>query len=361
MAQFQKSGYVLVDSIDEIDLKRVHIQDLGKRFVDRQGNRFALRFDLEHRRIRLVRLATSRAEADRIRSEVLRKRREGRHEDMELFLEPDDTESLFPGQVARGDAMPGISRGAPTPDFVIPSASGAPANATAGSGTSPTASRDSTLTDPFGEPPQPPRSAKSSSGLLDIVDSGFFDDFSEPGVSRVTEADLFPEMDKEIARITDSQKAIIRSISRSGVLDRFEGADEFYILSKNIDEKCIQAGASALRLYQELHTFPKSPIHYLQGFPDAIRKEIEGLIDERSQIERIRVYELHRVFGSILKAILEMTVEMRRWIERFPPEEKRKKYYEDLIPSFAEITGRASSLQHRLEEWFRSSLPQKTL
>lgn len=356
MAQFQKSGYVIIDSIDDIDLKRVHIQDLGRRFMDRQGNRFALRFDLEHRRIRLVRLATSREEADRIRSEVLRKRREGRHEDMELFLEPDDNESVLPLQAPQAPPeRPAARKGTPT--NAPPAGSRGPAP---NGGTTPAARPEDTLADPFAEPPLP-KPSRGGPALLDIVDSGFFDDFQEPTGTRVNEVDLFPEMDKEIARITDSQKAIIRAISRSGVLDRISGADEFYTLSKNIDEKCIQAGAGAMRLYQELNTFPKSPLHYLQGFPDAIRKEIEGLVDEKAQIERIRLYELNRVFGGILKSILDMTVELRRWIERFPPEEKRKKYYADLIPSFAEVTSRASSLQHRLHEWFRSALPEKSL
>lgn len=322
---FQRFRYILIDSIDELDLKRVNIHDLNKKYMDREGNRFALRFDLETRRIRLVRLAASKEEANRIRSDILKHRRQGRQEDMELYLEPDEAETVF-----IPPSRPILATASPPPPLEP---------------------------DQLNEPPAPTR--PGTAGLLDIVDSGFFDDFDEPGTQRISEADLFPEIDKEIARITDSQKAIIRALGRSGVLDRFENTDEFYILSKAIDEKCIQAGINAMRLYQELSSFPKSPMHYMQSFPDHLRTEIESLPDDRTKIERIRGYELHRVFGDILKAILEMTVELRRWIEKFPPEEKRKKYYEDLIPSFAEITGRASSLQHRLNEWYRTTVPNR--
>ena len=92
------------------------------------------------------------------------------------------------------------------------------------------------------------------------------------------------------------------------------------------------------------------------SFPAIEKKRIEALPDERQQIEQIKHYELHRTYSELLRNILDLTIQLRRSLEGLPESERGKQYFIDLIPSFAEITGKASSLQHRLQEWFRQTV-----
>lgn len=333
---FQKSRYILIDTVDDLDPRRISIRDLNKKYMDREGNRYALRFDLNSRQIHVVRLAGSKDEAVRIRAEILRQRRAEKGDELEFTLEPDEHDDPFKSELPE----PLLSR-APEKPMDQPHDRGA--------------RRDSSgefrpsRQDASGDLPDP-------SQLFSEEDSGFIDDFTAPGTPLISEIDLFPELEREISRIIDSQKAIIKVMSRSRVLDHIGGSEDFFATAKKVDESCIQAAVEAARLYQELSGFPKSPLHYLSSFPAIEKKRIEALPDERQQIEQIKHYELHRTYSELLRNILDLTIQLRRSLEGLPESERGKQYFIDLIPSFAEITGKASSLQHRLQEWFRQTV-----
>lgn len=68
--------YIPIGSIDELDPLKISIRDINKRYIDREGNRFATRFNLHTRKVEIVRIVKGRAEALRVRDEVRRSSRE---------------------------------------------------------------------------------------------------------------------------------------------------------------------------------------------------------------------------------------------------------------------------------------------
>lgn len=322
---FHKSQYIFIDSIDDIDPRRISIRDLNKKYMDREGNRYALRFDLNSRKINIVRLAGSKDEALRIRAEILKKRKaeKGMHSESEDFFQIEDSSSL--------------------PEF-----RSTPSNRPAG---------------PDRSEPLRPASGKEShaetlphpSEIFSDAESGFIDDFLEPGTRIINEIDLFPELEREISRILDSQKAIVKVMGRVRALEESGKSEEFFAAEKKIDEWCIQKAADAARLYQELSGFPRSPSHYLGSFPINEKKRIEAMADERQQIEEIKRFELHRTYSELLNNIQDLTIKLRLILDSLPESEHRKKYFTDLIPSFSEITGKIASLQHKLHQWFKQT------
>lgn len=346
---FQKSRYILIDTVDDLDPRRISIRDLNKKYMDREGNRYALRFDLNSRQIHVVRLAGSKDEAVRIRAEILRQRRAEKGDELEFTLEPDEHDDPFKSELpepllSRPPESHASARPSYKPPVRLPDQT-----ADRSSDRTPDGEFRPSRQDASGDLPDP-------SQLFSEEDSGFIDDFTAPGTPVISEIDLFPELEREISRIIDSQKAIIKVMSRSRVLDHIGGSEDFFATAKKVDESCIQAAVEAARLYQELSGFPKSPLHYLSSFPAIEKKRIEALPDERQQIEQIKHYELHRTYSELLKNILDLTIQLRRSLEGLPESERGKQYFIDLIPSFAEITGKASSLQHRLQEWFRQTV-----
>lgn len=62
--------YIPIDSIAEIDPRRISIRDLNKKYIDREGNRYATRFNLHTRQVEIVRLARSIEEARRLQLKI---------------------------------------------------------------------------------------------------------------------------------------------------------------------------------------------------------------------------------------------------------------------------------------------------
>lgn len=62
--------YIPIDSIDEIDPRRISIRDLNKKYIDREGNRYATRFNIKTREVEIVRLARTIEEARRLQLKI---------------------------------------------------------------------------------------------------------------------------------------------------------------------------------------------------------------------------------------------------------------------------------------------------
>lgn len=52
-----KFEYIVVDSISSVDPNTLSLGQLNQKFIDKQGNRFALRFNRDTRRLEFVRIA----------------------------------------------------------------------------------------------------------------------------------------------------------------------------------------------------------------------------------------------------------------------------------------------------------------
>lgn len=316
--QYQKSQYILIDTVADLDPRKINIRDLNKKYMDRDGNRYALRFDLASRQVQVVRLAGSRDEATRIRQEVL-KHRSGQ-----------DTPFYVESQIE--STSDDILKETPLPNSPISSA--------------PIQTQGTIQGTILSEP---------KVDFKDATGTGFSDGFREPGERTINAIDLFPELEREITRITDSQKAILKVMNRLSVIPELGDGEAFGALVKKIDDECIQGGLESIRLYQELNSYPKAALHYLANFPEAEKNRIEALSSEALQMKAIKKFELHRSYNKTLKRILELTIELRGWVDRLPDSEKSKPYVQDLIPSFSEIVSKATSLHHNLNEWYANS------
>jgi len=68
-----KIHYQEIDSIDDINLKQILIKTINtKRYIDKEGNRYATRFNLRRRRIEIVRIAIGDDEVIRNRNKSIR-------------------------------------------------------------------------------------------------------------------------------------------------------------------------------------------------------------------------------------------------------------------------------------------------
>lgn len=96
-----KLEYIPINSIDEIDPRRVSIRDLNKKYIDREGNRYATRFNIKTREVEIVRLARTIEEARRLQIKI-RNQKSGTSpvpstSRSEAISEPRPAEGIDPG------------------------------------------------------------------------------------------------------------------------------------------------------------------------------------------------------------------------------------------------------------------------
>lgn len=68
-------NYIPIESIDEIDVLKISVRDMDKRFIDRQGHRYALRFNLKTRRPEVVQVVSNRLEARRLQQTIVQEKK----------------------------------------------------------------------------------------------------------------------------------------------------------------------------------------------------------------------------------------------------------------------------------------------
>ncbi|MBE7437331.1 MAG: hypothetical protein HS115_02660 [Spirochaetales bacterium] len=65
-----ETDYVQIDSVEDLDPERITLRDLNKRYIDRNGNRYATRFNLKTRKVEVIRIVKGVHEAMRIKEQA---------------------------------------------------------------------------------------------------------------------------------------------------------------------------------------------------------------------------------------------------------------------------------------------------
>jgi hypothetical protein len=69
--------YIQINSIKDIDVTKVRPQDLKKRYIDPQGNRYAIKFDIKTRNVKIVQIIKGIGEIQAVRDRMARQKTGG--------------------------------------------------------------------------------------------------------------------------------------------------------------------------------------------------------------------------------------------------------------------------------------------
>jgi len=100
-----ETDYVQINSIEDLDPARITLRDLNKRYIDRNGNRYATRFNLKTRKVEVIRIVKGVHEAMRIKEQTRYERNaparhSSREEVQEVYEEDFDS---MPGSATQGE------------------------------------------------------------------------------------------------------------------------------------------------------------------------------------------------------------------------------------------------------------------
>ncbi|MBX7059100.1 MAG: hypothetical protein K1X75_13620 [Leptospirales bacterium] len=241
--------------------------------MDREGNRYATRFNLQTRQVEVVRLARNRVEAQRLREQIVRERaaeRESRStgasssgafisaaigsdnaDEMDLmdFSEMDDIDMDDAGAAAAGVSAPRKPAGPP------PSAGG-------------------------------------------FYEQKFLDD-------------IVADLGKHRERLT----VILNHLRTTR---HFDSNGDFQDLLRRVDIDCWQKSEQAIGYYKELFGYPRSLSHYTPRLSAEERTRLEKASSDEARLELIRRWESRRAFEDCLQSIARITEEIQRIVAAVP-------------------------------------------
>lgn len=302
--------YTPIDSIHDIDPARISIRDLNKKFIDRDGNRFAIRFDLNTRKVEIVRLARTIEEARRIQNDI----RSGKT-------------SVIPQKGYR-------SASSQTEDLSE--------SASASDGLS---------TDEFYSSHEPGEEP-------DRFGAGF-DNYE------VSESELFEELAGEMKRIQESQNAVTNGLKKSRVFDSVNG--DMAEIQRKIDLESIKPIDEAVNYYKELTSYPRPVTHYLNKLTPKQKSFVEKISDETNALNMVKKFQIEEKFRSTLKQSGILTDYLRSRVNAITDEElaalpaAQTLPFKDITPSLDMIMQRVDGGLHRLDQWKSKAFPPEVL
>jgi phage terminase Nu1 subunit (DNA packaging protein) len=275
--------YIPINSVDDIDPRKISIRDINKRYVDREGNRYATRFNLQTRQVEVVRVARTKSEALRLRDEILRER----------------TDSPAPRSAA------GLNRSNPS----LPTASA--------SGASAADSNDGDFDDLDG---------------LDLGADPESDSFStrptaparptgvDPREGAFIEQSFLEESVQDLGKHRERLQVVINNLKNSR---HFDANTAFADILRKVDAECWQKTETVISYYKELYNYPRSLSHYAPRLTPEERARLEKAESDERRMDWVRRWEVRRAFEDIFTTLPNVAGELAKLLKDVPDQVKR--------------------------------------
>ena len=261
--------YLPIDSVDDLDPAKISLQDINKKYIDRNGMRFATRFNLKTRKVEIVRIVKGRQEAETIRRQVMQHRTDATRAREESRAYSNDADGLDGGAAAaQGDISLSHEAFAPT-----------------GKG--------------------PPPDLDASAGFV--------------------ERQFTEECASDFEKIKERLQGIMNFIKNSRYFEnrRSEPLSEAF---RRIDVDGIQSSESAINYYKELVAYPRPVSYYISRMSAEAKTKLDSIEADEEKMILVRRWETQATFQEAYSKVLEATEELRKVLNSVPGEEL------DLLP-----------------------------
>ncbi len=249
--------YVPIESIDELDPLKISIRDINKRYIDREGNRFATRFNLHTRKVEIVRIVKGRAEALRVRDEVRRSSRD----------------EVVVGRPAKRQ-----------PDAV------------AVEETETEAGEDSL-------------SLESRSSYEGLGNEASFD-----------EAKFVEETVHDVEKIRERVLGILNNVKRSTIFEHKKDAS-FSQVEREADSEVITRLEKTLNNHKELYQYPRSISYYASRLSHEHKEKLDALQSDEEKLMWIRRWETQEDFVATYNKVEEFATRLKIVLDGIPESE----------------------------------------
>lgn len=292
--------YIPINTIKDIDLSKISFSNINNRYIDKDGNRFATRFNLRSRKVHIVRVALGADEAVNAKGKVVKELLRRTHMN-------DETDELFNDLISQKSEEP--------------------------------SEEEIELVDPaYNELPQ----------WIGQKEIRFLDEPVDPAKLLSS----LPETDKTLS---ERIFGIIHSIEKSGLYDNFEGFDPVLEFSHLFDAEINPAAQKANEKITEFNRFPKTPEHYMNDVEAKLHKKLDSLEGE-TKMAVLKSYIICHSYLPGMKAaihISELFQQIIADIDRESIPENKQRSFNDTLASADSISELARQKTSEMITWMK--------
>ncbi|GBF50267.1 hypothetical protein LPTSP4_17920 [Leptospira ryugenii] len=277
-----KQGYIKVDDISEIDPNKLSISQAHQRYVDRDNNRYALRFNKDTRRLEIIKLTTSQG------VEVVQS---------------------TPNPVPQSKPIPNMEAPAPIiekPPILLDSEP------------------------PIVERRQSPRDEALLGGDtdLDIVgieesrhsNQGKAEELANSSAISFeksdgrTSAQMIDYVIKVLSTYKEKANAIIRNIQSSRIFeltgDPSENKNIVGNLAREFESQIFEGIDKMIDLHKEMTSYPRPITYYISKAPTNMREDMKAIDSDKEKLEKLHLYEMQKHSHTIVKAMKSLSLQL---------------------------------------------------
>lgn len=240
--------YIPIDSVNDLDPAKISLGDINKRYMDRNGMRYATRFNLKTRKVEIVRIVKGRQEAEIVRRQIIKEKSDDSRQLEESKQYSNDSDGLA-GETVLADSM------SSNEDFVV-------------------------------SPKGPPSTLDASAGF---VERQFMDECASD----------FEKVKERLTGITNFIKnSRYFEAKRSGELTE---------VFRGIDVEGIQRSEHAINYYKELMSYPRPVSYYIARLGPELKERLDSLENDEQKMVLVRRLETQATFHEAYSKVAEAT------------------------------------------------------
>ncbi len=283
-----KQTYTKIDSISDIDPNKMSISQINQRFIDKDNNRYALRFNKEIRRMEIIKLTTNQS------VEVVKP----------TIEVPERTPIPTVKEMLTPQAPPAPS----TPQKVQAERRKFPR------GPKPEASEEPLLggeieLDIMGmdESRVTEKQSESSSNPESAIFANEKMDTRQP-------SNLIEHFIKVLGTYKERANAMIRNIQSSRIFevtgDPSENKNIVGNLAREFEAQIFEAIDKMIDLHKEMTAYPRPITYYISKAPADMREDMKSIESDREKLDKLHLYEMQRHTSAIIIDMKKLSLQL---------------------------------------------------
>ncbi|MDV6234343.1 hypothetical protein CH379_001695 [Leptospira ellisii] len=314
----KRSEYIVVDSISSVDPNALSLDQLDQKFIDKQGNRFGLRFNRTTRRAEIVRI-------------TLESPTKGATQ-----IHKHHTPTPSPHPAPQIPKKPGNQSGLPPVTKVTLQEIIAKTQAAASSAKIPkptdslNVNEGATQQTIFQEPAWDRRSKDNSALDLGRMDLNIMDSSASPsrrerdmgdvpgrmdygaGPASSGESNLIEKRISELTKIKDRIHSVLNNLSNSKIFeitgDPSENKNIIGNLNREFDIEFFQKLDKILNYHKELTTYPRSVNYYTAKYESSRKQILQSKTSDSEKLKLVTLWEMQEMSLGLVQKLKKMVL-----------------------------------------------------
>jgi hypothetical protein len=288
-----KQHYIKIDSISEIDPNKMSISQINQRFIDKDNNRYALRFNKESRRMEIIQITT--------------------HQGVEIVNQVENT------------SIPTSQAPIPAPAFTPKEQAPTPQPVSK----APLVERRKIPRGPKTEAPEESLlGGDTDLDIIGIVESRKIDTpentasvtGSSSAVFHVEKTEfrqpsqLVEHFIKVLGNYKERANAMIRNIQSSRIFevtgDPSENKNIVGNLAREFEAQIFESIDKMVDLHKEMTSYPRPITYYISKAPSEMREDMKSIESDREKLDKLHLYEMQRHTAAIVIELKKLSLQL---------------------------------------------------